>query len=94
MQDFPHHLHQIQERLAFLSTSLKQAGHTSEQIEQLMGSGQASTTVVTFKPQGLIQVLLNQTAHLFVEIDRSDYFHRHPIGVLAKAEKKVVGMAL
>jgi predicted PurR-regulated permease PerM len=28
MQDFPHHLHQIQERLAFLSESLKQAGHT------------------------------------------------------------------
>jgi hypothetical protein len=22
------------------------------------------------------------------------YFHRHPIGVLAKAQKKVVGMAL
>jgi predicted PurR-regulated permease PerM len=29
LQDFPHHLRQIQERLTFLSASLKEAGHTS-----------------------------------------------------------------
>jgi predicted PurR-regulated permease PerM len=31
LRDFPHHLRQMQERLTFLSSSLRQAGHTSEQ---------------------------------------------------------------
>ena len=79
MQDFPHHLQQIQERLAFLSASLKQAGHTSEQFQQLMVSGQASTTVVTFKQQGLIQVFLSQTP-VFGETDRGDHFSLFSLG--------------
>ena len=61
MQDFPNHLQKIQERLAFLSASLKQAGHTSEQVEKLMGASQASTTVVALKQQGLIQMFFSQT---------------------------------
>jgi predicted PurR-regulated permease PerM len=93
MQDFPHHLHQIQERLAFLSASLKQAGHTSEQVEQLMGSGQASTTVVTFKPQGLIQVLLSQTptfsSKLIVVIILAYFLSAHRDAFLLKAVKAV-----
>ena len=61
LQDFPHHLRQIQERLTYLSASLKQAGHTSEQVEQLMGSNQNPATVVTLKGPGVIQVLFSQT---------------------------------
>jgi predicted PurR-regulated permease PerM len=61
LQDFPHHLRQIQERLTGLSASLKQAGHTSEQVEQLMGSNQNPATVVTLKGPGVVQVLFSQT---------------------------------
>jgi len=93
MEDFPHHLRQIQERLAFLSASLKQAGHTSEQVEQLMGSSQAPTTVVTFKQQGLIQVFFSQTpvfsAKLIVVIILAYFLLAHREAFLLKAVKAV-----
>ena len=93
MQDFPNHLHQIQERLAFLSTSLRVAGHTSDQVEQLMGSGRASATVVTFKQQGLIQVFFSQTpifsAKLVIVIILTYFLLSHREAFLLKAVKAV-----
>ena len=93
MQDFPNHLHQIQERLAFLSASLRVAGHTSDQVEQLMGSGQASATVVTFKQQGLIQVFFSQTptfsAKLVIVIILTYFLLSHREAFLLKAVKAV-----
>jgi predicted PurR-regulated permease PerM len=93
MQDFPNHLHQIQERLAFLSASLKQAGHASDQVEQLMGSNQASTTLVTFKQQGLIQIFFSQTpifsAKLIVVVILAYFLLAHREAFLLKAVKAV-----
>jgi predicted PurR-regulated permease PerM len=54
-----------------------------------MGSGQASTTVVTFKPQGLIQVLLSQTpifsSKLIVVIILAYFLSAHRDAFLLKA---------
>jgi predicted PurR-regulated permease PerM len=61
LQDFPHHLRQIHERLTFLTASLNQAGHTSEQVEELVGSNQNAATVVTLKAPAVIQGLFTQT---------------------------------
>ena len=93
LQDFPHHLRQIQERLTFLSASLKQAGHTSEQVEQLMGSNQNSATVVTLKGPGAIQVLFSQTpvfsAKLIVVTILAYFLLAHREAFLLKAVEAV-----
>ena len=44
-----------------LSASLKEAGHASDQVQQLMGSPQASPTVVTLKGPGVLEMLFSQT---------------------------------
>jgi predicted PurR-regulated permease PerM len=58
-----------------------------------MGSGQASTTVVTFKPQGLIQVLLSQTpifsSKLIVVIILAYFLSARRDAFLLKAVKAV-----
>jgi predicted PurR-regulated permease PerM len=93
LQDFPHHLRQIQERLTFLSASLKQAGHTSEQVEQLMGSNQNSETVVTLKSPGVIQALFSQTpvfsAKMIVVTILAYFLLAHREAFLLKAVKAV-----
>src|SRR3984893_7012729 len=93
LQDLPNHLHQIQGRLTFLSASLKQAGHASDQVQQLMGSNQASTTIVTLKGPGVLQMLFSQTplflAKLIVVIILSYFFFAHQESFLLKAVKAV-----
>jgi predicted PurR-regulated permease PerM len=93
LQDFPHHLRQIQERLTFLSASLKQAGHTSDQVEQLMGSNQNSATVVTLRGPGVVQVLFSQTpvfsAKMIVVTILAYFLLAHREAFLLKAVKAV-----
>lgn len=93
LQDFPHHLRQIQERLIFLSASLKQAGHTTEQVEQLMGSNQNSATVVTMKAPGVIQLVFSQTpvfsGKLIVVTILAYFLLAHREAFLLKAVKAV-----
>jgi predicted PurR-regulated permease PerM len=93
LQDFPHHMRQIQERLTLLSSSLKQAGHTSEQVEELMGAKQNSATVVTLKGPGVIQGLFSQTpifsAKLIVVVILAYFLLAHREAFLLKAVKAV-----
>jgi len=93
IQDLPNHLQQIQGRLTFLSASLKQAGHTSDQVQQLMGSNQASTTVVTLKGPGVLQILFSQTplflAKLTVVMILTYFLLAHQEAFLLKAVKAV-----
>lgn len=93
LQDFPHHLRQIHERLTFLIASLKQAGHTSEQVEELVGSNQGSATVVTLKAPGVIQGLFTQTpvfsARLIVVTILAYFLLAHREAFLLKAVKAV-----
>jgi len=93
IQDLPNHLQQIQGRLTFLSASLKQAGHTSDQVQQLMGSNQASTTVVTLKGPGVLQILFSQTplflAKLTVVLILTYFLLAHQEAFLLKAVKAV-----
>ena len=93
LQDLPHHLRQIHERLTILSASLKQAGHTSEQVEQLMGSNQTSATVVTLKGPGVLQGLFSQTpvfsAKLVVVTILAYFLLAHREAFLLKAVKAV-----
>ena len=93
LQDLPNHVHQIQEHLAFLSASLKQAGHASDQVQQLMGSNQAPASVVTLKSPGMLQVLFNQTpvflAKLIVVIILAYFLLAHRETFLLKAVKAV-----
>ena len=74
LQDFPHHLRQIQERLTFLSASLKEAGHTSQQVEDLMGANQNSATVVTLKSPGVVAGLFSQTPVFSERLIGRDHF--------------------
>lgn len=93
LQDFPHHLHQIQERLTILSASLKQAGHTSDQVEELMGANQNSATLVTLKGPGMIQGLFTQTpvfsAKVIVVTILAYFLLAHRGAFLLKAVKAV-----
>jgi len=93
IQDLPNHLQQIQGRLTFLSASLKQAGHTSDQVQQLMGSNQASTTVITLKGPGVLQILFSQTplflAKLTVVLILTYFLLAHQEAFLLKAVKAV-----
>lgn len=93
MQDFPHHLHQIQERLASFNASLKQAGQASKQVEQLMGSNQASSSVVTLRQQGLLQIFLSQTpvfsAKLIIVVILTYFLLAYREAFLLKAVKAV-----
>ena len=93
LQDLPNHLHQIQGRLTFLSASLKQAGHASDQVQQLMGSNQASTTIVTLKGPGVLQMLFSQTplflAKLTVVTILTYFLLAHQEAFLLKAVKAV-----
>ena len=93
LQDLPNHLHQIQGRLSFLSASLTEAGHASDQVQQLMGSNQNPTTVVTLKGQGVLQMLFSQTpvflAKLIVVIILTYFLLAHREAFLLKAVKAV-----
>src|ERR1700680_3900369 len=61
LQDLPNHLHQIQGRLTLVSASLKEAGHASDQVQELMGSTQASPPVGALKGPGVLEMLFSQT---------------------------------
>jgi predicted PurR-regulated permease PerM len=93
LQDFPHHLRQIQERLTFLSASLKEAGHTSQQVEDLMGANQNSATVVTLKSPGVVAGLFSQTPvfseRLIVVTILAYFLLAHHEAFLLKAVKAV-----
>jgi predicted PurR-regulated permease PerM len=93
LQDLPNHLHQIQGRLTFLSASLKEAGHASDQVQQLMGSTQGSPTVVTLKGPGVLEMLFSQTpvfmAKLIVVIILAYFLLAHRETFLLKAVKAV-----
>ncbi|MBV9392528.1 MAG: AI-2E family transporter [Verrucomicrobia bacterium] len=93
LQDLPGHLRQIQGRLSFIAASLKEAGHASDQVQQLIGANQGSTAVVTLKSSSIIQVLFSQTpvllAKIIVVIILSYFLLAHREAFLLKAVKAV-----
>jgi hypothetical protein len=62
-------------------------------FHRILGRGQASTTVVALKEQGLVQMFLSQTPRLFGENDRGNNFSLFSLGTprtfLLKAVKAV-----
>jgi hypothetical protein len=66
---------------------------TPDHVSSNTGRGQASTTVVALKEQGLVQMFLSQTPRLFGENDRGNNFSLFSLGTprtfLLKAVKAV-----
>ncbi len=93
LQGLPNHLQQIQGRLSFINASLKNAGHASDQVQQLIGANQGSTAVVTLKSPSVIQLIFSQTpvflAKMVVVIILSYFLLAHRENFLLKAVKAV-----